>query len=170
MPIRYEKAGDLQEQINEISRTLFPHVKLDSVVCLRSFGSTSRGTIARCHALGKAMQLALGRKGFYVIEVINSRFGKMSEADKTKTLIHELMHIPKCFGGGFIHHNVVCHRNVERMYEHYVNLKRGFINNNHNNTDYKENHVNEQISEDSLDEFGRKINKKRFFDVNIFRF
>lgn len=125
MPIKYEKAVDLQEQINEISRILFPHIKLDSVVCLRSFGSSSRGTIARCHALGKAMQLGLGRKGFYVIEVISSRFDKMHETDKIKTLIHELMHIPKSFGGGFIHHNVVCHKNVERMYERYINLKRG---------------------------------------------
>jgi len=123
MPIRYEKAKDLQEQINEIAVCLFPHVKLDSVICLRSFGSTSRFTIARCHALGKAMQLALGRKGFYVIEVISHRFDKMTEEEKIKTLIHELMHIPKSFGGGFIHHNVVCHNNVEKMYERYICLK-----------------------------------------------
>lgn len=124
MPIKYEKAGDLQEQINEIARVLFPHVKLDSVVCLRSFGSTSRGTIARCHALGKAMQLALGRKGFYVIEAISSRFDRLSKEEQIKTLIHELMHIPKSFGGGFIYHNVVCHKNVERMYEKYICLKK----------------------------------------------
>ncbi|MDD5192824.1 MAG: putative metallopeptidase [Candidatus Nanoarchaeia archaeon] len=123
MPIKYKKAEDLQVQISEIARTLFPHVRINDVVCLRSFGSTSRGTIARCHALGKAMQLALGRKGFYVIEVISGRFDRLSEEEKTKTLIHELMHIPKSFGGGFIHHNVVCHRNVEKMYRHYVNLK-----------------------------------------------
>jgi predicted metallopeptidase len=129
MPIRYEKAEDLQKQANEISRILFSHVKINDVVCLRSFGSTSRGTIARCHALGKAMQLALGRKGFYVIEVISSRFDKLSEEEKIKTLIHELMHIPKSFGGGFIYHNVVCHRNVERMYKHYINLKRRISNN-----------------------------------------
>src|SRR3989338_2488525 len=141
MPIKYEKAEDLQEQINEISGILFPHVKLDSVVCLRSFGSTSRGTIARCHALGKAMQLALGRKGFYVVEVIHSRFDKMSEEEKTKTLIHELMHIPKSFGGGFIHHNVVCHRNVERMYERYINLKNS-NNYNQNNINYKKEEEN----------------------------
>ena len=126
MPIRYEKAGDLQQQINEIAGSLFPHVKLDSVVCLRSFGSTSRGTIARCHALGKAMQLALGRKGFYVIEAISGRFDRLSKEEQIKTLIHELMHIPKSFGGGFIHHNVVCSRNVERMYERYANLKKRF--------------------------------------------
>jgi len=130
MGIRYEKAEDIQEKINEISRLMFPHVKLDSVVCLRSFGSSSRGTIARCHALGKAMQLALGRKGFYVIEVLNKRFDKLSEEDKIRTLIHEVMHIPKSFGGGFIHHNVVHANNVERMYQHYCNLKQEIYNNN----------------------------------------
>jgi predicted metallopeptidase len=122
MGISYEFAPELQEQIKEISGLLFPHVKLDSVVCLRSYGSSSRGTIARCHALGKAMQLALGRKGFYVIEVISKRFDKLSEKEKTKTLIHELMHIPKSFGGGFIHHDVVHEGNVEKMYERYCSL------------------------------------------------
>lgn len=135
MGISYELAKDIQKEVNEISKLMFPHVKLDSVICLRSFGSSSRGTIARCHALGKAMQLALGRKGFYVIEVINKRFDKMSEVDKTKTLIHELMHIPKSFGGGFIHHNIVHERNVERMYQHYCNLKKRSLINEVNNID-----------------------------------
>src|SRR3989344_8238253 len=124
MGIKYELAEDLQEQVNDIAKLLFPHVKLDSVVCLRSYGSSSRGTIARCHALGKAMQLALGRRGFYVIEVISKRFDKLSSEEKTKTLIHELMHIPKSFGGGFIHHDYVCHKNIELEYEKYTNLKR----------------------------------------------
>jgi predicted metallopeptidase len=130
MGIRYELAPELQKQVNEISGLIFPHVKLDSVVCLRSHGSSSRGTIARCHALGKAMQLALGRRGFYVIEVISKRFDKMSEEEKTKTLIHELMHIPKSFGGGFIHHNIVHERNVEKMYQYYISLKKkeSFVN------------------------------------------
>ena len=128
MPIKYELAEDLQIIVNEIALLLFPHVKLDSVVCLRSHGSSSRGTIARCHALGKAMQLALGRKGFYVIEVISKRFDKMSAEDQLKTLIHELMHIPKSFGGGFKHHDYVCDKNVEREYQRYVSLKKGESN------------------------------------------
>ncbi len=123
MRIKYELAPDLQEISNEISFMLFPHVKVDSVVCMRSFGSSSRGTIARCHALGKAMQLALGRKGFYLIEVISERFDRMSEADRIKTIIHELMHIPKTFGGGFKFHDYVCEKNVEIEYQRYVNLK-----------------------------------------------
>jgi predicted metallopeptidase len=125
MGIRYEKADDLQMIMNEIAIFLFPHVKLDSVVCLRSFGSTSRGTIARCHALGKAMQMGLDRKGFYLIEVISERFDEMSEKEQIKTMIHELMHIPKTFGGGFKFHNVVNRMNVDKEYERFINLKSG---------------------------------------------
>jgi len=123
MPIKYEHAPDIQRRVNELAFLLFPHVKTDSVACLRSHGSTSRGTIARCHALGKAMQLGLGRKGFYLIEVISKRYDKMSEVDQIKTLIHELMHIPKSFGGGFRHHDYVCDQNIEIQYEKYMNLK-----------------------------------------------
>jgi predicted metallopeptidase len=153
MGIRYEKAWDVQEKINEIALMLFPHVKLHSVVCLRSFGSTSRGTIARCHSLGKAMQIALERKGFYLIEVISERFDRLSDTEKTKTLIHELMHIPKSFGGGFIFHNQVNDRNVCQMYERYVSMKNG--------------------GRDVVDVINRaeeKIKKRRFLDVNLFKF
>jgi predicted metallopeptidase len=123
MGIKYEHAPDIQTKVDELARFLFPHVKLDSVVCLRSHGSSSRRTIARCHALGKAMQLALGRGGFYLIEVISRRFDKMSEIDQTKTLIHELMHIPKSFGGGFRHHDYVCEKNIEIEYQKFIKLK-----------------------------------------------
>ena len=122
MPIKYELAKDIQEIVKELV-VLFPHVRLNDVICIRSFGSSSRGTIARCHALGKAMQLALNRKGFYVIEVISKRFDKLSEQEKTKTLIHELMHIPKSFGGGFRHHDYVCNKNIEREYQKFLSLK-----------------------------------------------
>ena len=105
-------------------------MRLDSVSCIRSFGSSSRGTIARCHALGKAMQLGMGReKGFYVIEVLSRRFDKLSDAEKIKVLIHELMHIPKSFGGGFRHHDYVCEKNIEIEYQRYLTLlgKKEFL-------------------------------------------
>lgn len=125
MGIRYELAEDLWQDLNEIASLLFPHIKLDSVSVIRSYGSSSRGTIARCHALGKAMMLGMGRKdSFYVIEVISKRFDKMSDVDKIKTLIHELMHIPYTFGGGFKHHDYVTEKNVEKEYQRYVNLKK----------------------------------------------
>ena len=120
--IKYQLALDIQEIVNELI-VLFPHIKLDSLVCIRSFGSSSKVTIARCYALGKAMQLALNRGGFYVIEVISKKFDKLSNEEKIKTIIHELMHIPKSFGGGFRHHDYVCDKNINEEYQRYINLK-----------------------------------------------
>lgn len=122
--MRYEFAQDLQEKADDISKILFPHVKSDSVRCLRSYGSSSRGTIARCHALGKLMQKAMGVKAFYALEFISERFDKLSNEEKIKVIIHELMHIPFTFGGGFKHHDHVTERNVESHYHTYLKLKK----------------------------------------------
>ena len=121
--MRYEFAPDLQRIMEKISRTMLPHVKVDRVKCFRSYGTSSRGTIARCHGLGKLMQSALLRKAFYALEFLSERFDKLGEEEKTKVIIHELMHIPKCFGGGFKHHNFVTERNVIKCYKEYQRKK-----------------------------------------------
>ena len=121
--MRYEDAYDLKERMDEIVELLgMEHVDLSRVECMRSFGSKSRGTIARCHALGKMMQKAMKTKAFYAIEFLEI-FDKMSKKDQDRTIIHELMHIPKTFGGGFRHHDFVCEKNVEVLYEKFENLK-----------------------------------------------
>lgn len=98
-------------------------MQLEHVAFLRSTGSKARRTIARCHALGKAMQIGMGReKGFYLIEVISEKFDKLSPDEQLKVIIHELMHIPKSFGGGFIHHDKVHEASVNRVYNHYCSL------------------------------------------------
>lgn len=122
--MRYEFAPDLQVEAREISRILFPHVDIDRVKCFRSFGTSTRGTIARCHALGKIMQHAIGIKAVYALEFLSERFDKLSEEEKVKVIIHELMHIPKTFGGGFKHHNVVTTKNVNLHYKTYLEMKR----------------------------------------------
>ncbi|KHO54967.1 MAG: hypothetical protein QT10_C0008G0019 [archaeon GW2011_AR19] len=117
--MKYEPAPDIQIIVEELCVSLFPHVKLDRVKCFRSFGTSSRGTIARCHALGKLMQKAIGIDAVYALEFLCPRFEKLSEEDKIKTIIHELMHIPKTFGGGFRQHDFVCEKNVALHYETY---------------------------------------------------
>ncbi|MEM4605854.1 MAG: putative metallopeptidase [Candidatus Pacearchaeota archaeon] len=118
--MRYEKADDLREIADRIVRKMnWNHIDLNNVGFLRSFGSSTRRTIARCHGLGKAMQIAMGRKGFYVIEVISERFDKLKDEEKEKVLIHELMHIPKSFGGGFVHHDKVNEKTVEEVHKRY---------------------------------------------------
>jgi predicted metallopeptidase len=123
LKLKYEPAPDLQEKAEQISREVFPHIILERVKCFRSFGSSSRGTIARCHALGKLMQKAIGVKAYYALEFISERFDKMSEEQQMKTIIHELMHIPKSFGGGFKHHDWVCDKNINFFYKQYQNIK-----------------------------------------------
>ena len=122
--MKYEYAKDLQEIADEVSKLLFPHVKIERVKCFRSFGSSTRRTIARCHALGKLMQKAIGVKAHYALEFISERFDKLSEEDKIKTIIHELMHIPNTFGGGFKHHNWVTEKNVNLHYKTYKEKKK----------------------------------------------
>lgn len=126
MGIRYVQAPDIKVIAEEIIYTMdWEHVSLDSVAFIRSFGSAARRTIARCHALGKAMQIGMGRqKGFYLVEVISENFDKLSIDERIKVVIHELMHIPKSFGGGFIHHDKVHDRSVEKVYQQFMNLKK----------------------------------------------
>ena len=122
--MRYEYAPDLQEKAVEISKLLFPWVNMERVKCFRSYGSSSRGTVARCHALGKVMQKAMNVHAFYTLEFISKRFDKLSDEDKIKVIIHELMHIPKTFGGGFRQHDFVCDKNINIFYKTYQNYKR----------------------------------------------
>jgi len=122
--IKYEFAPDLQEKAEEISKILFPHIIIERIKCFRSYGSSTKGTIARCHALGKVLQKAIGVEAHYALEFLAERFDKLDEKEKIKIIIHELMHIPKTFGGGFKHHDHVSDKNVELHYSTYISLKK----------------------------------------------
>jgi predicted metallopeptidase len=124
LALKYMEALDVKMLADEITDCLdLFHVVPQFVYCYRSKGSKSKRTIARIHGLGKLWQEALSRPPSYVIEVISERYDKLGEADKEKTLIHELLHIPKGFSGGFrSHKGYVDRRRVERL--HQVLLKR----------------------------------------------
>jgi predicted metallopeptidase len=121
--MKYEEAPDLQKIADEISKFLFPHIIMERVKCFRSYGSSTKGTIARCHALGKVMQKAIGVEAYYALEFLTARFDKLSKEEQVKTIIHELMHIPQTFGGGFRHHDFVCEKNVNLYYKTYIAKK-----------------------------------------------
>jgi len=120
--IRYEMAPDIESKLKRISRRLkMDYIDLDRVKGVRSYGSTGKGVIARCHALPKVMQLALGIDAHYVVEILTENYNRLSEEEQIKILIHELMHIPETFGGGFrMHRDHVTRRNVEKLYRKLV--------------------------------------------------
>jgi|SRR3989338_4643230 len=123
--MKYEFAGDLQAKMEEIINFLgMEHIDISRVKCFRSRGSSTKRTIARCHTIGKLMQKAIGVNAYYAIEFLE-RFDKMPLGEQEKVIIHELLHIPKTFGGGFRQHDFVCEENIKMMHERYSNLKMG---------------------------------------------
>lgn len=123
--IRYEIADDIQERFTDIVRTLnLDHIDLKKVVCVRSYGSSTRRVVARCHGMSKVLQIAMRIKAFYVLEYLSERFDKLDDKEQEKTIIHELMHIPKNFGGGFRHHNHVSEENIKSIQERYRKAKK----------------------------------------------
>ncbi len=125
--MKYEHAPDLQARMNEIVAVLeMAHIDVSRVKCFRGFGSSTRRTLARCHTIGKLMQKAMNTKAHYAIEFLE-KFDKLGREEQDKVIIHELMHIPKSFGGGFRQHDFVCDRNVEILHDRFMSFKKGKI-------------------------------------------
>jgi len=118
--IKYFPAPDVEKKMRDIIPKIgMGHINPSEVSCIRSRGSSARRVIARCHGMSKVLQIGMRRGAHYVVEVISEQFDKLSEDEQTKVVIHELMHIPKNFGGGFRHHDYVTRMNVEKMYKIY---------------------------------------------------
>jgi predicted metallopeptidase len=119
MPIKYFHAPEIKVQVDQLAMECeFYHVVPQFVFCVRSRGSKAKRTIARIHGLGKIWQSVLNQPPTYTIEVISEIFDKMWPEDKERVLIHELMHIPGGFSGGFRpHKGYVERKNVEQVYK-----------------------------------------------------
>lgn len=121
MPIKYLMAPDVQNIVNEIIERLhLIHILPKSVYCVRSQGSRSRRIIARIHGLGKIWHKALLMTPSYIIEVLSEHYDPLSQDAKEKVLIHELLHIPKGFSGGFRpHKGYINRRIVDKLHEQF---------------------------------------------------
>jgi predicted metallopeptidase len=119
MPIKYFDAPEIKKQVDQlVMECEFYHIEAKYVFCVRSKGSKAKRTIARIHGLGKLWQKILNQPPTYTIEVISEIFDKMTPEDKERVLVHELMHIPGAFGGGFRpHKGYVERKNVDMVYK-----------------------------------------------------
>ena len=118
MPIEYVQAPDVKKLADEVAENLsLYHVVPQFVYCVRSRGSASRRTIARIHGFGRIWQETLHLPASYIVEVISERYDKLTEEDREKTIIHELLHIPAGFAGGFRpHKGYIDRETVDRMH------------------------------------------------------
>ncbi|KKP66150.1 MAG: Metallopeptidase-like protein [Candidatus Roizmanbacteria bacterium GW2011_GWC2_35_12] len=102
--MKYKLAPEIRRQIRTLIKELkFTHIKPNQIHCIRSFDAKTRA-YARIWGMSRLFNEVAGLKPNYIIEVINQRFEKLTPREKIKTLIHELMHIPKTFSGALLSH------------------------------------------------------------------
>ena len=122
--MKFEKDPELQVLMERIvAATNMPHIQTDRVFCVRSEGSKSKA-VARTWSFPRVFQECLDVKPAYVIEAISARWDKLSDDDKERVMIHELLHIPKTFSGALVPHRmfgktVVGPRQVEKIWKNY---------------------------------------------------
>ncbi len=123
-----EPAPDVQKKVEEIVETLsdYGHVNQFRLICMRSRKATARA-YARIWNLPDIWQKALEVKAFYIIEVLSQHFDKLSDEEKEKVLIHELLHIPKTFSGALVPHECfgkrIDKRTVDALHRKYKEEK-----------------------------------------------
>ena len=105
-----------------VGRLPFSYIKPGAITCMRSSGATSRAR-ARIWSFPKIWQAALAHPAHYIIEVLSQHFDHLSDDDKIRVIIHELMHIPKNFSGALVPHRGIHkridHKNVEKFFQMY---------------------------------------------------
>lgn len=127
LKLEWEKASDVKRDIAEIIKTLeLSHIKPSRIFCFRTQGSKSR-SYARIWTFPKIFQTALDLEPAYVIEVLSKYFDNLSENEKKKVLIHELLHIPKNFSGALVPHkgrNRKLSDQVNKLFDLYKSFKK----------------------------------------------
>ena len=124
--ISYARAPDVEERAKKIVELVhLDHLDKSRLYFYRSKGTKSRHVQARIHGLGRIWFDALAMEPRYIIEVISEEFDKLGVEEKDKVIIHELMHIPKGFSGGFVpHRGKINRRTVEAMFKRYAEASK----------------------------------------------
>lgn len=126
--MKWEKSSELQEQVKKLVDHLgLEHIQPEKIVVFRSYGSKSMAR-ARIWSLPRIWQQALRVEPHYCIEVLSEKFDHLSEENKVRVLIHELLHIPKTFSGSLLPHRNrgarIDHHLVEKYYQKLKKLNK----------------------------------------------
>ncbi len=122
--MKYHPAPDVKRAIDElIVRLEFTHIVASNIHCIRSVDAKTRA-YARIWGMSRLFKEVAGIEPHYIIEVNSRKYDKLNSRDQIKTLIHELMHIPKTFSGALLPHRGPHHRINDREVEKILrNLK-----------------------------------------------
>ena len=122
--LEWEDAHDVKINIERILKVLdLPHIKPQNIHCYRTEGSKSRA-YARIWSMPKIFQRALKLEPHYVIEVLARYYDRLDEDEKSKVIIHELLHIPQNFSGALVPHRTRSRhlgKTANKLFEIYKN-------------------------------------------------
>jgi predicted metallopeptidase len=119
--ISYRKAPDLEERVKRVVEAAgLRHIDVSRVMCVRSYGSASRGLAARIHSASKAFFTGMGLKPAYVIEFVAEVFDKLPPKQQEEVILHELLHIPKSFSGGLVPHGKIDFRRETKTLSKFI--------------------------------------------------
>jgi len=122
--MHYKIAKDIKEKVNQLINQLkMNYIDKKRIYCIRSFDAKT-SAIARIWGMGRLFAQVCGIKPCYIIEVNAKRFDKLSKRDKIKTLIHELLHIPKTFSGALLSHRGRYHKINDKVIENILKKER----------------------------------------------
>lgn len=122
--MKYQLAPEIKKQIEILVKKLkFNHIKTKNIHCIRSFNAKTRA-IARIWGMSRLFKEVAGIEPHYIIEVNARLFDKLNKREKIKTLIHELLHIPKTFSGALLSHRGRHHqindKEIEKMFKDFL--------------------------------------------------
>jgi predicted metallopeptidase len=118
--MQYQIAKDVKEKVDQLINQLkMEYIDEKRIYCIRSFDAKTRA-IARIWGMSRLFAEVCGIKPRYIIEVNAKRFDKLSKRDQIKTLIHELLHIPKTFSGALLSHRGRYHRINDKAIENIL--------------------------------------------------
>jgi len=102
--MKYSLAPEIQKQVNMLVKQLkMDYINIKNVHCIRSFDAKTRA-YARIWGMSRLFKEVAGIEPNYIIEVISKKFDRLPPSEQIKTLVHELMHIPKTFSGALLSH------------------------------------------------------------------
>ncbi|MFA5137039.1 MAG: putative metallopeptidase [Patescibacteria group bacterium] len=118
--MNYAIAPEIYKEVKKLIERLDLHyIDPKRVHCIRSFDAKTRA-YARIWGMSRLFYEVAGLKPNYIIEVIAKRYDKLPRREQIKTLIHELMHIPKTFSGALLSHRGRYHRINDREVEKII--------------------------------------------------
>lgn len=109
----YTEAEDLKERAKFLAeKHKLIWLDFDRIHFYRYFSNTQ--TAAKCSGFSKVLRLPKSHLQPYYVIVFNEKHfnDKLSQLEKDKTIIHELLHIPKNFSGEF---SSMGHRKVYKL-------------------------------------------------------